>query len=97
MPDARATLPQVTSISSAPPPAQSVPSEIFGEQAQRIFNKRDAAAVSTNDTTMAVVVRPAEREPPPQTDAIIDAALYMKLKTTLEVIFVLGSGEFMQQ
>ena len=46
---------------------------------------------------MAVVARAAVREPPPQYDAFIDAALYIKLKTTLEVIFVSGWGEFIQQ
>ena len=46
---------------------------------------------------MAVVVRPAEKEPPPQPDAFIDAVLYIKLKTTLDIIFVSGWGEFIQQ
>ena len=46
---------------------------------------------------MAVAVRPAVREPAPQPDAFIDAALYIKLKTTLEVIFVLVWGKFIQQ
>ena len=46
---------------------------------------------------MAVAARPAIRELPPQPDAFIDAALYIKLKTTLEVIFVSGWEEFMLQ
>ena len=46
---------------------------------------------------MAGVLRPDVREPPPQPDAFIDAALYIKLKTTLEVISFLGWGGFMQQ
>ena len=46
---------------------------------------------------MAVVVRPAEREPPLQPNTFIDASLYIKLNTTFEVIFVSGWEEFMQQ
>ena len=41
--------------------------------------------------------RPAEAEPPPQPDTFVDAALYIKLKATLKVIFVLGWGVFIQQ
>ena len=97
MPIARVTRPQAAATSDAPTPAQSATSETFGERAWRLFNKRDAADVSTGDTTMAVVVRPAEREPPPQHDTFIDTALYIKLKTTLKVIFVSGWEELMQQ
>ena len=43
---------------------------------------------------MTVSTRPANKEHPPQTDKCIDATLYIKLKTTLEVIFVSGWGEF---
>ena len=46
---------------------------------------------------MAIIVIPAEIKPPPQLDTFIDASLYIKLKTTLEVIFVSGWGDFMQQ
>ena len=46
---------------------------------------------------MTIAARPATRELPTQPDARIDAALYLKLKTTLEVIFVLGWGEFILQ
>ena len=92
MPIARVTRPQTTSPLAASHPAQPPPSETFGERDRRLFNKRDAAAASTDDTNMAVVVRPAEREPTPQPDTFIDASLYIKLKTTLEVIFVLGMG-----
>ena len=42
-------------------------------------------------------VRLAVRELLPQPDTCIDSALYIKLKTTLEVIFVLGWGEFILQ
>ena len=44
---------------------------------------------------MAVAARPATRELPPQLDAFIGAALYIKLKITLRVIFVSVCGEFM--
>ena len=46
---------------------------------------------------MAIAARPVTRELPPQPDAFIDAALYIKLKTTLEAIFVSGWREFMLQ
>ena len=97
MPTARITRLQATSTLDAPPPDQSDSSETFGERAWCLFNERYAAAASTNDTTMAVVVIPYERDPPPQTNAFIDTALYNQLKTTLGVIFVSGWGEFMQQ
>ena len=97
MPTRRVTRPQAIATSAAPPPDQYAPSETFGELSQRLFNDRDAAAVSTDDTTMDVVVRPAEIEPPPQPDNFIDSALYIKLKMTLEVFFFLVWGEFMQQ
>ena len=94
---ARVTRTQAAATSADPPPAQSTPSETFGERARRLFNKRDAASASTDDTTKAVVVRPDESYPPPQPDTFIDAAHYIKLKTTLKVIFVSGWGRFMQQ
>ena len=97
MPTTRVTGPQAEDTLADPPPDQPAPSEKFGERARHLFNEKDAASASTDDTAMAVVVRPAEREPPPQPDAFIDAALYIKINTTLEVIFVLGWGEFMQQ
>ena len=46
---------------------------------------------------MDVAARPTTRELPPQPDACIYAALYIKLKTTLEVIFASGLGEFILQ
>ena len=46
---------------------------------------------------MAVAARPATGYHPPHTDTRIDAALYIKLKTPLEVIFVLGWEEFILQ
>ena len=53
--------------------------------------------MSIDNTAMAVAVRPATREIPPQPEDFIDAALYIKLKTTLEVIFVSGWGDFILQ
>ena len=90
MPTARITCPQVTATTAVPPHAQPAPSETFGERSRRLFNERDAVDASIENTTMAVSKRPAAREQLPQPDASIDAALYIKLKTTLEVIFVSG-------
>ena len=53
--------------------------------------------MSNNNTGMDVAARPAMRELPPQPDAYIDATIYIKLKTTLEVIFVLDWEEFILQ
>ena len=50
-----------------------------------------------DNTTMAVAARPVTRELITQPDASIDATLYIKLKTTLEVIFVRGWREFILQ
>ena len=97
MPTARVTRPQATVTPAVPPIAQPAASETFGDRARRLFNERDAASASTHDTTMDIIVRPAEREPPPQPDTIIDEALYIKIKTNLEVIFVLGWEEFILQ
>ena len=73
-------------------------SENFGEQARRLLNERASASASTNNTRMAVVEnRPAEAEPPPQTKTFVDAAFYINLKATIEVIFVLGWGVFILQ
>ena len=46
---------------------------------------------------MDVTTEPDQREQPPRPETNIDAALYFKLKTTLEVIFVSGWGEFIIQ
>ena len=90
MPTARIIRLQSTATSAVPPHAQPAPIETFGEWARRIFNKRDAAAALNDNTAMAVSARPVTRELPPHPDDFIDAALYIKLKTTLEVIFVSG-------
>ena len=94
MPTARVNRPQATDTSSVPPNAQPPPTKTFRERTRRLFNKRAAAAALRDYTTMAVAARPATREHPPQPDKCIDATLYIKLKTTLEVIFVSGWGEF---
>ena len=77
MPTARVTRLQATSTLDVPPHNQPAPIETFGERAMRLFNERDAAAASNNNTAMAVAARPATRELPPQPDAFIDAVLYI--------------------
>ena len=86
-----------TATSAVPPNAQTDPIENFGEQASQLFNERDSAAASNYNTSMSDAARPATREQPPRPYACIDAALHIKLKTTLEFIFVLGWGEFILQ
>ena len=93
----RVTRPQDTATSAVPPDAQPAPIETFGEWARRLFNKRDAAAALNDNTTMAIAARLATREIPPQPNAFIYAALYIKMNTTLEVICVSGWKEFMLQ
>ena len=46
---------------------------------------------------MDVAAEPAPREQSPRPDTNVDVTLYFKLKTTLEVIFVSGWGEFITQ
>ena len=46
---------------------------------------------------MDVAAEPAQIEQPPIPDTNVDAPLYFKLKTTLEVIFVSGWGELITQ
>ena len=46
---------------------------------------------------MEVSTRPETREQPPRPDTYIESVLYLTLKTMLEVIFVLGWGEFITQ
>ena len=97
MSTARVTRPQATATSAVPPHAQTARIETFGERTRRLFNERDVASASNKNTAMAVAAIPATRELPPQPDACINAALYTKLKTTLEVIFVSVWGEFILQ
>ena len=46
---------------------------------------------------MNISAEPAPREKPSRPDTSTDAVLYHKLKTTLEVMFVSGWGEFITQ
>ena len=92
MPTARITLPQATSLPDVPPNAPPAASEHFVEWNRRLLNERAAAAALQYNTTMDVAARPATREHPLQPNTCIDATLYIKLKTTLEVIFVSGWG-----
>ena len=61
------------------------------------FSTIDAVATSIYNTKVDIIMIPVERETPPQPETFIYAALYIKLKTTLEVMFISGWGEFMQQ
>ena len=63
----------------------------------RLLNERAAATASHDNTPMEVAAEPAQREQLPRPDTNIDAPLYFKLKTTLEVIFVSVWGEFITQ
>ena len=94
IPTARVTLPQATATSAVPPHAQPAPIETFRERAWRLFNERDAAAMSNDNTTISVSVRTSVRELPTQPNAFIYTAIYIKLKTILEDIFISGWGEF---
>ena len=97
MPTARVTRPQATVTLDVLPIAPPAASETFGERTRRLFDERAAAAASRDNTKMDVATRPATREQPPRPDTCIDTVLYLKLKTTLEVIFVSGWGEFITQ
>ena len=97
MPNARVTHPQATAtpaVSLIAPPAAT---ENFGQRARRLFNKRAAATALRDNIPMDVAAEPVQQEQPPRSDTNIDAPLYFKLKTTLEVIFVSGWGEFITQ
>ena len=94
MPTARVSRPQATDTSSVSPIAQPAASENVGQRSRRLFDKRAASTDSNDTTTMEVFTRPSTREQPPRPNTYIDAFLYLTLKTTLEVIFVLGWGEF---
>ena len=98
MPRACVTRPLAEATSATPPSAHPDTSENFGERTRSLLNKRAAASASTNYNRMVVAKnRPAEAELPPQANTFVDAAIYIKLKATLEVIFVLGRGVFLQQ
>ena len=98
MPRACVTRPLAEATSATPPSAHPDTSKNFGERTRSLLNKRAAASVSTNYNRMVVAKnRPAEAELPPQANTFVDAAIYIKLEATLEVIFVLGRGVFLQQ
>ena len=67
MPTAHATRSQATATSAVPSNAQPAAIENFGEWARRIFNEKDAAAASNDNTAMVVAARPATRYLPPNT------------------------------
>ena len=90
MPTARVTLPWATDTLSVPLFAPPNDSENFGQQAQRLLDKRAAAAMLLYNTPMDVAAEPEPREQLHMPDNGIDAVLYYKLKTTLEFIFVSG-------
>ena len=91
---ARVTRHQATATSDVSLPDPPAANENYGQRARRLFNERAAAAVLLSDTTMDVAAEPDQRDQPPRPDTNIGAPLYFKLKTTLEVIFVSGRGEF---
>ena len=97
MPTARVTRPQATYSSSVPLIAPPNSSENYGQRARRLLDERAAAAALLRNTPMDVAAEPAPREQPPRPDTSTYTVLYHKLKTTLEVIFVSGWGEFIIQ
>ena len=95
---ARVTCLLAASPVAAPPHAHPAHSENFGERYRRLLNERAAAAASADDTRMAVFKnRLSGAEPPPHPKTFVDAAFYIKLKATFEVIFVSGWGVFIQK
>ena len=97
MPTSRVTHHQAIDTSFVPLIAPPNASENFGKRARRLLNERAAAATLLHNPPMDVTTEPAPREQPPRPDTSTDAVLYHKLKTTLEVIFVSGWGEFITQ
>ena len=90
MPTLRVTRPQATAtpaVSLIAPPAAS---ENYRQRARRLLNERAAAAASRDNTPIDVATEPAPRKQPHRPDTNIEAHLYFKLKTALEVIFVSG-------
>ena len=83
------TLPLVASPAADAPPHSPARPENFREQSQHLLDERATTAASFDDTCMVVVKnRPAEAEPPLHPDKFLYDELYIKLKATLEVIFV---------
>ena len=91
MNSARVNRPLAADPVAATPPARLASPKNFGERTWRLLNERSAAAASTKDTRIVVVKeRQAEAEPPPQPDTFVDTEFYIKLKATVNVIFVFG-------
>ena len=97
MPTTRITFPQATATLAVSLIALPSTYENYGQRAQRLLNERAAATASSDNTPMDVAAEPAQIEQPRRPDTNIDAVLNFKLKTTLEVIFVSGWGEFITQ
>ena len=95
MPRARVTCPLTSDISATPPSAYPSQSENFGERDWRLLNERSAASTPTNNNRMVVYKNGCgEAEPLPYPDTFVDAAFYLKLEATLELISVSGWGVF---
>ena len=94
IPTARVTHHQATATPAVSLPAPPAANENYGQRARRILNERAAAIALRDNTPMDVAAEPVQQEQPPRPDTNIAAPLYFKLKTTLEVIFVSGWGEF---
>ena len=98
--------PLATAIEVAPPALPALPDrpdrpdhlKNFGEWSWRLLNERAVSATSTDNTRMVIVKDiPAEAEPPPHPDSLEDKAFYIKLRATLEVIFVSVWDVFIQK
>ena len=98
IPRARINRPLASANLAAPPSDHPASPKKFGKRDWRLLNKRSAVAVPNNNNRMDVVKnRPAEAELPPQTNTFVDTMLYIKLKGTHEIIFVLRWGVFIRQ
>ena len=74
VPRACVTRPLAASKSATPTSDHPAPSKNFGERTQRLLNEIAVTAASTNNTTMSVVERPDETEPPQQPGTFVDTA-----------------------
>ena len=64
MPTARVIRPQATATLAVRPHDKTAPIETFGERAMHLFNERDTAAASNDNTAMAIAARTATRKLP---------------------------------
>ena len=97
IPTARVTCHQATATPAVSLISPHSASDNHGQRDRRLLNERAAAIDSRNNTPMDIAAEPAQRGQSPRPETKIDAPLYFKLKTTLEVIFVSGWGEFITQ